>query len=143
MKYDGTLPINIDGHQHNTLVHQFQAWKGTEYIPEHMHPGIHWTKSNPFVLEETQDTEWHVPKYKGHSKQINDQSQPGTEFTVEKGSIPLYSTYNPGNGKKHKSDSTEDIMKKCKAHMDVDLPKKTCGSGPLVCMAGILIPFGN
>jgi hypothetical protein len=62
IKYDGTLPINIDGHRRNTLVHQFQAWKGTEYIPEHMHPAIHWTKSNPFVLEEAQDTEWHVPK---------------------------------------------------------------------------------
>jgi len=66
------------------------------------------------------------------------QSQPSTQFTVAKGSIPLYSTYNTGNGKKHKSDSTEDIVKKelksddleqynvkkCKAHMDVDLPKK-------------------
>ena len=86
-----------------------------------MHPAIHWTKSNPFVLEETQDTEWHVPKYKGHS---NDQSQPSTDFTVAKGSIPLYSTNNPGNGKKHKSDSTQDIVKKRKVHMDVDLPKK-------------------
>src|SRR5882762_1435159 len=25
MKYDGTLPMNIDGHRCNTLVHQFQA----------------------------------------------------------------------------------------------------------------------
>lgn len=73
---------------------------------------IYWTKSNLFVLEETQDTEWHVPQYKGYSKKINDQCQPSTQFTVTKGSIPLYSTYNTGNGNTQKSDSIDDIVKK-------------------------------
>jgi len=53
-----------------------------------------------------------VPKYNGHNKKGNNQSQPSTVYTTAKGSIPLYSTYNTENSRKHKSDNTEDIVKK-------------------------------
>jgi hypothetical protein len=66
MKYNSTLPEYIDGHQCNTLVHQFQGWKSTEYIPEHMHPAICWSKSDPFIVEASQETKWPMPKFTGY-----------------------------------------------------------------------------
>ena len=40
MRYNGTLPEHIDGHRRNTLVLQFQAWKGSEYVLENVHPAM-------------------------------------------------------------------------------------------------------
>ena len=34
MRYDGVFPLHIDGHRCNTLLCQFQLWKGTSYVPQ-------------------------------------------------------------------------------------------------------------
>jgi hypothetical protein len=116
MKYNSTLPQHIDGHRRDTLVRQFQAWKGIEYIPEHMHPAIHWSNSDPFIVNESQDTKWHMPKYNGHNNKGSEQSKPSTVYTTAKGSIPLYVTYNTENSKKCKLEMTEEKKKKQKTH---------------------------
>ena len=66
MKYNGMLPVHIDGHRRNTLVRQFQLWKGTSYVPDQVHSAIRWSMSNPLIVKEVTDTKWHIPK--GFSK---------------------------------------------------------------------------
>ena len=47
MRYEGTLPDHIDGHRRNTLIRQFQLWKGSSFVPQVVHPAIKWSMSNP------------------------------------------------------------------------------------------------
>src|SRR5882762_2988488 len=86
-----------------------------------MHPAIHWSKSNPFTVEETQDTKWHMPKYDGYYNNKNKQSKADTSYIPAKGSIPLYYTNDTENNKKRKSDTAEKIAerKKKKTHHSV------------------------
>ena len=55
MRYEGTLPDHIDGHWCNTLIRQFQLWKGSSFVPQDVHPAIKWSMSNPFFVNETRD----------------------------------------------------------------------------------------
>jgi hypothetical protein len=39
-KYEGHLSNSIDGYCHNTIIHQFQKWKGADYVLDQIHPAI-------------------------------------------------------------------------------------------------------
>ena len=71
LRYDGQLPSSIDGHRHNTVICQFQEWKGYNYIPNYLHPAIQWSKSQPFKLQESDDALWHIPKNSGSNGMIS------------------------------------------------------------------------
>jgi len=45
MRYEGHLPNSIDGHGSNTIIHQFQEWKGADYVPDQIHPAINGLRS--------------------------------------------------------------------------------------------------
>ena len=110
MRYNGTLPEHIDGHWCNTLVQQFQAWKGSEYVPENVHPAIQWSNSDPFIVKESEDTKCHMCKQNSHGNKGSEQSKPSAVYTTAKGSIPLYVASDVENNKKCKSESTEAIV---------------------------------
>jgi hypothetical protein len=40
LKYEGQLPSSVNGHRRNTVIRQFQEWKGTSYNPKNVHHAI-------------------------------------------------------------------------------------------------------
>jgi hypothetical protein len=103
LKYDGLLPEYIDGHRCNTLLRQFQSWKGTGYLPQQMHTAIQWSKSSPFTVLESKETEWHMPKSTGSSHKVS-KLKDNTSYVMAKGSIPLYQSNDANSHRKHKLD---------------------------------------
>ena len=47
LRYENKLPDYINGHRRNSLIRQFQQWKGTAYVPPKTHPAIRWGKNDP------------------------------------------------------------------------------------------------
>jgi hypothetical protein len=55
------LPPKINGHSCNTLIRQFHACKGLNYVPENLHPSIKWSEQCPNPPEaEVQDISWQI-----------------------------------------------------------------------------------
>jgi len=113
MRYQGTLLINIDGHRRNTLILQFQSWKGANYVPEEVHPSIQWSAAHPFIMQERNDVSWHIPKnVKVDKVGIEKVNHFNTRITA-KGSIPIYQIQEESNvGKKHKLEELAGVVSK-------------------------------
>ncbi|KAF8583797.1 hypothetical protein K439DRAFT_1239747, partial [Ramaria rubella] len=61
LRYEKKLPTNITGDRRNTIIREYQLWKGTSFLPKHVHAAIHWSNDDPFpVLEVTRDTDWYI-----------------------------------------------------------------------------------
>ena len=112
LRYHGNLPIDVDGHRRNTLIHQFQSWKGTDHVPEDVHPSIRWTKTLPFVVQEKIDASWHIPK-KNKSGKVEAEKVKNSNSITAKGSIPVYQIQEESHaGKKHKLEELDNIILK-------------------------------
>jgi hypothetical protein len=60
LKYQGRLPESIAGDRRNIVIQSFQAWKGENYVPSHVHKAIRWSKSSPFNVENSEAISWHI-----------------------------------------------------------------------------------
>ena len=61
LQFISQLVPEIDGHCQNTIIRQFQIWKGLNYTPENLHPTIKWSAQQPYPLEaEVQDNSWQI-----------------------------------------------------------------------------------
>ncbi len=141
LRYEGKLPAHFEGHLRNSLIRQFQNWKGVNYVPEKIDASIRWSSKSPFgLLPEITDSPWMlVSKSKGKSplnpklKKIASEYVPtplnpklkkiSSEFVPAKGSQAV--TW----GKKHGLDENMEmsLSKKSKpvpppANNDVDGP---------------------
>jgi hypothetical protein len=69
LRYEKALPSHITGKRRNTVIRQFQQWKGTEYVPSNVHPSIHWNKQDPLdMLDVITDSPWQMVKRKKYDK---------------------------------------------------------------------------
>ena len=65
LKYEGKIPNNVDisGPYRNVLIHKYRKWKGTQHVPQHTHPAIAWSITQPFPLEPIIDNaKWELVK---------------------------------------------------------------------------------
>lgn len=53
LEYEGVLPDHILGKARNTVIQQFQKWKGSSYVPSKVHSAICWSKSDPLEVHAT------------------------------------------------------------------------------------------
>ena len=86
------LPPEINGHSRNTLIRQFHAWKGLNYIPENLHPSIKWSEQCPNPLEaEVQDISWQIVnrKEQPNSNLNNSILKASNAFVTAKGSTSV------------------------------------------------------
>ncbi|KAF8580544.1 hypothetical protein K439DRAFT_1648185 [Ramaria rubella] len=61
LSYEKKLPTNITGDRRNTIIREYQLWKGTSFIPKHVHAALCWSNDDPFpLLEVTRDTDWYI-----------------------------------------------------------------------------------
>jgi len=92
LKYEGKLPLNIDGHRRNTVIRQFQKWKGTSYIPDNVHHAIRWNQRDPLnMLPVVTDSPWQILQKtdKNESKQFKIKKSNITNFVPAEGSVPV------------------------------------------------------
>ena len=103
------LPPEINGHSRNTLIRQFRAWKGLNYVPENLHPSIKWSEKCPNPLAaEVQDIPWQIVNRKEHlnSNLNNSILKAPNAFVTAKGSMPLqYKT----TSTEHKADNQGEL----------------------------------
>jgi hypothetical protein len=65
LKYQHKLPVSIDGHRRNTVIRQYQLWKGTKHVPQEVHKALHWDNNDPFnMVYDIEDSEWELIKSK-------------------------------------------------------------------------------
>jgi hypothetical protein len=101
LQYDGKLPPHINGHLRNTLVHQYQQWKGAIYVPEKTDIGLSWSKGSSMLLPKT-----------GNSQMNNTFST----FIPAKGSLPATASIK----RKHDQMEPSEIKKQKMVHYSSD-----------------------
>ncbi|KIM74020.1 hypothetical protein PILCRDRAFT_52053, partial [Piloderma croceum F 1598] len=92
LKYEGKLPLSIDGHRRNTVIRQFQKWKGTSYIPGNVHHAIRWNQRDPLnMLPVVTDSPWQILQKndKSESKQFKTKKSNFANFVPAEGSVPV------------------------------------------------------
>jgi hypothetical protein len=60
LHFDSKLPTTVCGDVRSRLVGSYRKWKGTNDMPQSLHPAIRWKKSDPFLeddIEEVKKTE--------------------------------------------------------------------------------------
>ncbi|KAF9460478.1 hypothetical protein BDZ94DRAFT_1223093, partial [Collybia nuda] len=61
LKYEGLLPKNIEGNLRNSLIRQYQNWKGTAYVPDKVDNVLKWSDNDPMkILPVVNDSPWQV-----------------------------------------------------------------------------------
>ena len=63
LRYEGLLPKHISGQSRNSIIRQFQQWKGTSYVPMNVHGAIACSQRDPFEkLHAVTDSPWQILK---------------------------------------------------------------------------------
>ncbi len=61
LRYHNELPDHVQGVTRNTLLCSFQKWKGTDCLPNNIHPGIRWNDDHPMEpVKLTTDSPWQI-----------------------------------------------------------------------------------
>jgi len=117
LRYEGSLSDDINGHRRNTVIRQFQKWKGTAYVPKNVHSAIKWSKSVPLdMLPVVTDSPWQIikaaKKYDAKSKSLKSNTQ---GYVAAKGTVSVVVDVE-SNSKKRKS---EDVIQQRSKKMKV------------------------
>ncbi|KAF8579609.1 hypothetical protein K439DRAFT_1648445 [Ramaria rubella] len=46
--YERNLPSDIIGDRRNTIIREYQLWKGSNFVPKHVHAALCWSNEDPF-----------------------------------------------------------------------------------------------
>ena len=99
LRYEGNLPDDINGSLRNSLIRQYQEWKGTDYVPNNVDEALKWSKNDPMdLLPIITDSPWEIID---KSKKPKNVSKPVTNFVPAKGSIPVSKPQNEFNESGH------------------------------------------
>jgi hypothetical protein len=113
LTYENKLPDFIQGTTHNTLIRQYQQWKGEHFVPDKVDIALRWSNKDPMnLLSVVTDTAWHIID-KSKNKNVS-KSNIVTTFIPAKGSKAV----------KHKQDEIDDnlvVNKKNKSSLPSDL----------------------
>ena len=91
LKYERKLPSSINGHRRNTVIRQFQEWKGTLYNPSSVHPAIRWHRGDPLsMLPVVTDSPWQIVQKVNGTKYKESKSKKCMDnFVPANGSVPV------------------------------------------------------
>jgi hypothetical protein len=109
MRYERTLPGSINGSRRNTIIRQFQDWKGTTFVPSQVHAAIRWGKADPFeMLKDVTDTNWQIIE-NSKSKKDRSKKKDFINFVPAKGTVQI--SVNESPLKKRKAeDMVQDVV---------------------------------
>ncbi|KAF8580195.1 hypothetical protein K439DRAFT_1264983, partial [Ramaria rubella] len=61
LNHQGKLDPHVEGDQRNTVIREYQLWKGTEHVPSNVHRALKWNKDDPLhLLEKLEDETWTI-----------------------------------------------------------------------------------
>ena len=130
LSYEGTLPVNINGNLCNACIHQFQLYKGTEFVPANVSKQLKWTSSDLMkLLNVVTDSPWQVTKDKQKNPEIS-KSQPKRKefsthtFIVAKGMAPVQITTQITGTKWKADESLTDEHSKTKKSKLIFIPSQ-------------------
>ncbi|KAF8586746.1 hypothetical protein K439DRAFT_1297744, partial [Ramaria rubella] len=97
LRYERNLPSDIIGDRRNTIIREYQLWKGSNFVPKHVHAALRWSNEDPFpLLEVAEDTDWYIHNELTDGnvvKHNNTQNKKGKfshiAYVVAQGSKPL------------------------------------------------------
>ena len=125
LKYEGVLPSCISGFLRNTLIRQYQIWKGINYVPDKTDESLRWTLDDPFLLlPEVIDSPLQMINNKSKSV-MAESTKSNSAFVPANGSISTLSN------KRKLENEEEKSIKKAKYQMnDSSSISGTIVSGP-------------
>ena len=83
LRYENQLPEFITGNRHNTIIRQFQQWKGAKYVPRNVHPSIRWSDVDPLdMLSVTTDSPWEIVKNSSQGQKVKKTKSDTTGFVA-------------------------------------------------------------
>ncbi|KAE9386532.1 hypothetical protein BT96DRAFT_1084033 [Gymnopus androsaceus JB14] len=50
LRFEGKLPAEVSGSTRNVLIESFLVWKGSDYVPTHIHDALRWTAKDPYKI---------------------------------------------------------------------------------------------
>jgi hypothetical protein len=120
LRYEGNLPDGINGDLHNSIIHQYQQWKGTDHVPGQIDAALRWSSNDPLtLLSVISDSNWQIAdKSKGKMK-IDASTKINSAFVPAKGSIPVAL-------QKHKLDETMSTSSKKQKTLQVTSDEANC-----------------
>ncbi|KAF8589834.1 hypothetical protein K439DRAFT_1612407 [Ramaria rubella] len=61
LNHQGKLDPHVEGDQRNTVIREYQLWKGMEHVPSNVHRALKWNKDDPLhLLEKLEDETWTI-----------------------------------------------------------------------------------
>jgi hypothetical protein len=113
LRYETGLPHHIDGNRRNTIIRQYQKWKGTSYVPEQVDQHLSWsTRDTMQLLPVVTDTPWQlIDKDSTKSKSIT-KLKVVTNFVPAQGTTAITPQ---STSKKRKTDIDVDVSRASKA----------------------------
>jgi hypothetical protein len=87
LRYKGKLPDDIKQGTRSVMIHQFQLWKGTDYVPSKTDAALKWSQTNPLdLISVIEDSLWQLVNKNTEQKQV---TKVTTLFVPAKGSVSL------------------------------------------------------
>ena len=57
LRYESLLPSHIEGSTRNSIIRQYQQWKGEHYIPNQVDIALHWSSKDPLEMPVMTDSQ--------------------------------------------------------------------------------------
>jgi hypothetical protein len=130
LAYENKLPDFIQGNTRNTLIRQYQQWKGEHFVPEKVDIALKWSDKDPMnILPVITDSTWQIID-KSKIKNIS-MSNIVTTFIPAKGSKELKRKQdkiddNLVGKKKNKSSLPSDLNSNCPIGLEWDNQNWSC-----------------
>ena len=118
LRYENELPHSIDGNRRNTLIRQYQKWKGTAFVPAKVDPHLSWGDCDSMpMLPVVTDSPWQLvskTETKTKTKTNNTvQAKPTTNFVPAQGTAPIL---DKTESKKRRAEDEADMQPTKKVH---------------------------
>jgi hypothetical protein len=91
LRYEGSLPDYINGCVRNTLIRQYQTWKGIHHVPSKTDKSLRWSSTDPLpLLPIVNDSSWQLIDKTKNKKTTNIlKNQISSSFLPAHGSIAI------------------------------------------------------
>jgi hypothetical protein len=123
LRYENDLSHHVDGYRRNTMIRQYQKWKGTAFVPANVDTQLSWNDRDAMpMLPVVTDSPWQLvtkekSKLKGTTKE-----KPSTNFVPAQGTAPIVEQT---QSKKRKAENEADLQvpNKVQRYSVVDKPR--------------------
>ncbi len=60
LRFEGVLPLHVNGNIRRDVITQYREWKGGNHVPDNVHVALQWSKRSPFLLSSCPNTKWEI-----------------------------------------------------------------------------------